>query len=131
MEQSRNKENKGYRNLIVGKELRQLVKLIYEKTEDFPRSEDYGLRGQMRRAAVSGLSNLVEGYARAKNYPKDSLKFYSDADSSLAELEAQLEVALDNLNEFTQEDYAICEGQRARCAYLLKRFVDAVRKDRK
>jgi four helix bundle protein len=37
---------------------------IYKETTNFPRDEWYGLRAQLRRAAVSTVSNIVEGNAR-------------------------------------------------------------------
>jgi four helix bundle protein len=37
---------------------------VYKETRDFPRDEWYGLRAQLRRAAVSTVSNIVEGNAR-------------------------------------------------------------------
>ncbi|TDI93127.1 MAG: four helix bundle protein, partial [Caldithrix sp.] len=42
----------------------ELALIIYQATKDFPREETYGLTSQMRRAAVSVPSNIVEGCAR-------------------------------------------------------------------
>jgi four helix bundle protein len=59
--------------------------LVYEETEAFPRSEAYGMRSQMRRAAVSGAAKIVEGSARKTQ--ADFLRFLDIAFSSLRELE--------------------------------------------
>ena len=42
----------------------ELAVLVYDVTRDFPKSEMYSLTSQMRRAAVSVPSNIVEGCAR-------------------------------------------------------------------
>ena len=69
----------------------ELVTLIYELTEKFPRSELYGLTSQMRRAAISIPSNIAEG--RRRGHKKEFLHFLLNAYSSGAELETQLEIA--------------------------------------
>jgi four helix bundle protein len=53
-----------HRRLRVFQEAHQLVVAIYKETKAFPRDEWFGIRAQMRRAAVSVSSNLVEGSAR-------------------------------------------------------------------
>jgi len=123
-----NKSGKGFRKLILWKEMMILVKLIYQKTAKFPRSEDYGLTSQMRRAAVSIIANFVEGYTRNKRFPKDFLNYLSHSDASLAELECHLEVALENIKEFNKNDYDECESQRSKVAYLLNSFTKSVEK---
>jgi len=53
-----------YKELIVWQKAFSLTKEIYKITEKFPRSEIYGLSSQMRRAAVSIVSNIAEGFVR-------------------------------------------------------------------
>jgi four helix bundle protein len=55
---------RNYRELETFKLADGLVDLVYDWTESFPESERYGLRGQLRRAAVSVPTNLVEGSSR-------------------------------------------------------------------
>ena len=81
----------GYKNLILWKEVKQLVLLVYKITENFPRSEEFGLKSQMRRAAISILSQIAEGWLR--NTVKDKLHFLNIALGSLLELEAQAEIS--------------------------------------
>jgi len=52
---------RGHRDLVAWQKAMQLVTVIYASTQDFPKSETYGLTGQMRRAAVSIPSNIAEG----------------------------------------------------------------------
>ena len=69
----------------------ELVLSLYELTDKFPKSETYGLTSQMRRAAISILSNIAEGNRRGTRL--DYRKFLLNAFGSGAELETQLEIA--------------------------------------
>jgi four helix bundle protein len=66
----------------------RLAREAYEFTQGFPREELYGLKSQIRRAAVSVPSNIAEGAARAGT--KEFLHFLSIARASMSELETQL-----------------------------------------
>ena len=68
-----------------------LVMDIYRETKDFPRDEWYGLRSQLRRAAVSSSSNLVEGSATRST--KEYLKFCNIACGSAFETRYLIELA--------------------------------------
>ena len=57
--------SRDHRKLRVFGDAHQLTLAIYKHTRDFPKDEWFGLRSQMRRAAVSIPSNLVEGSARS------------------------------------------------------------------
>lgn len=80
-----------YKDLIVWQRAMELVKAIYKLTENFPKSEIYGLTSQMRRAAVSIPSNIAEGKMRGTR--KDYRHFLLNAYGSGAELETQIEIA--------------------------------------
>jgi len=62
----------------------KLAVLVYQRTADFPASERYGLRSQIRRAAVSVPTNIVEGCARSGE--ADYLRFLDIAFASCREL---------------------------------------------
>lgn len=68
-----------------------LAVLIYQVTAEFPREELYGLTSQIRRAAVSVPSNIVEGCARESQ--PDYLRFLTMAFGSLRELHYQLDLS--------------------------------------
>ena len=72
-----------FRNLVVWEKSHKLVLKIYEITQDFPKTEQYGIISQLRRAAASVPTNIVEGYKRTGH--KDKIRFYNIAQSSLEE----------------------------------------------
>jgi four helix bundle protein len=69
----------------------KIVLEIYRVTRTFPREEIYGLAAQMRRAAVSVPSNIVEGCARSTQ--QEYCRFLDIAFGSLRELMYQFSVA--------------------------------------
>lgn len=71
----------------------KLVKNIYVFTRSFPDDERYGLTSQLRRAAVSLVSNIAEGNGRRSR--GEYLQFLGTARGSLAEIYTQLLVAQD------------------------------------
>ena len=82
-----------WRDLKVWQKAHALVLYVYEVTKQFPPDERFSLTQQVRRAAVSVASNIVEGFHRKTT--KDSLNFYKIADSSLEEVKYQILVARD------------------------------------
>ncbi len=69
----------------------EVAVLVYRVTARFPREELYGLTSQMRRAAISIPSNIVEGCARDSQ--TDYLRFLHIAFGSLRELHYQLSLS--------------------------------------
>jgi four helix bundle protein len=82
---------RAHHNLKVWQEAMELVKMIYEISSLFPDSENYGLKHQMRRAAVSIPCNIAEGAARSGL--KEFIQFLSISRGSLSEVETQLLIA--------------------------------------
>jgi four helix bundle protein len=82
-----------YKSLIVWQKSIALVKEIYALTSRFPNDERFGIVSQMRRAAVSIPSNIAEGQARRTT--PDFVRFISNAEGSLAELDTQLIISID------------------------------------
>lgn len=80
----------------------QVALAIYQATKTFPKEEMFGMTSQIRRAAVSVPSNIVEGCARNSN--ADLLRFLDIAFGSGRELEYQLSLA-QRLGYVTGEDY--------------------------
>ena len=69
----------------------ELAVRIYSVTAEFPKGEIYGLKSQMRRAAVSIASNIAEGSVRGTR--KDFRQFVTIARGSNCELQTQLSLA--------------------------------------
>jgi len=71
----------------------QLARAVYTETERFPKSEIFGLRLQLRRAAVSVASNIAEGHGRLTDPQlRNALGM---ARGSLYEVQTQVQLAMD------------------------------------
>ena len=93
--------------LLVWQRAHSLVLKIYEVTNNFPKEEIWGLTSQIRRAAVSVPSNIVEGKARGSR--KDFKRFLLVARGSLEEVKYQSLLAkeLKYMNEEQYEEITV------------------------
>src|SRR3989344_4117155 len=82
-----------FTDLNAWKQAHRLVLLIYKLTKHFPREELYSLVDQLRRASISIVSNIAEGFSR-ESY-KEKVQFYATARGSVTETQSQLLVARD------------------------------------
>src|SRR3954464_4865422 len=87
------KSSKSFRDVIVWQKAHAFVLGVYRTTEQFPKSEIYGLTSQFRRAAVSIPANIAEGFK--KRGKADKLRFYNIAQGSLEECQYYLILAHD------------------------------------
>ncbi len=94
---------KSFRDLNIWQKTKAYAVALYKVTEQFPRSELYGLTNQIRRAAVSMPANIAEGFRRKTK--KEKLQFLRIAYGSGAELETHLEISRD-LNYLPETSYA-------------------------
>jgi len=109
-----------FEDLIAWQKARELTRQIYTVTATASFSHDYGLKDQIRRASVSVMSNLAEGFDRGSR--ADFHRFIVIAKGSCAEVRAQLYVALDagyiskekftQLYEMVKEEARIIAGLR-------------------
>lgn len=81
----------GFKELEIWHDAKNLAVEIYKITMKGELTRDFGLRDQIRRAAVSIPSNIAEGDERYSN--KESIRFLYIAKGSLAELHTQLIIA--------------------------------------
>jgi len=91
-----------FEDIDAWQKARELTKTIYVLTNDGQFARDFGLRDQIRRASVSIMSNIAEGFGRGGN--KEFIQFLSTAKGSASEVQAQLYVALD-ANHINDEQF--------------------------
>jgi four helix bundle protein len=84
---------KVFEDLEVWKEGRRLTQRIYQLTKNENFSKDFALRDQIRRADVSIMSNIAEGFERGGN--QEFVQFLYVAKASCGEVRSQVYVALD------------------------------------
>jgi four helix bundle protein len=82
-----------FEDLIAWQKARELTREIYQITRQGAFVKDFGLSGQMQRAAVSIMSNIAEGFERGGR--GEFHQFLSMAKASCAEVRSQLYVAFD------------------------------------
>ena len=112
----------GFKQLKVWAEARNLAVETYRLTSTGPLAKDFGLRDQLRRAAVSIPSNIAEGDERDTD--KDAVRFFYIAKGSVAELRTQLEIAL-QVNLLTSEQVAPLETKSVLIAKMLGALIKA------
>ena len=94
-----------FRNLEIWQEAHVLTLKIYKLSSKLPKSEQFGLVSQTRRAAVSTESNIVEGNSRYSR--KDKIQFFVITRGSIAELKAQLLIIADLFPNLKEESLKI------------------------
>jgi four helix bundle protein len=83
-----------FEDLKAWQKARELTNGIYQVCKTVPLKNDFGLRDQLQRAAVSAMTNLAEGFDRTGEGEK--LQFWNIARASAGEVKSLLYVALDN-----------------------------------
>jgi four helix bundle protein len=104
----------------------ELVLSIYAATKSFPKEEQFGLTSQLRRAAVSIASNIVEGCARRSE--ADYVRFLDMAFGSVREVEYQLSIAA-RLGYLPVEVSSKVTTQADETARVLNGLLNSLRRD--
>ena len=105
-----------FRKLKVYYGTLDLVEYVYDKVGHFPKEEKYALGDQLRRAAVSVPSNIVEGVGRATD--KEKAHFIGMAYSSLMEVLCQMEIAY-RVNYLSEDEFRTAENKIETVAKML------------
>lgn len=110
------REKKSYKNLKMWKEANVLVLQVYKMSKKFPNDEKFGLTSQFRRAALSVVLNIVEGYARRTD--GDLRRFLDVSLASLSETEYLIELSTE-LGYLTEVECQSLEERRELCGKLI------------
>ena len=116
---------KSFRDLEVWRRAHGVVLEVYKLTNPFPRSEQFGVVSQLRRAAYSIPANIAEGYGRRST--KELLQFLSVANGSLEELRYFLELSRD-LRYLSPIDFVNLEKELKAVAQMLEALAQSLRK---
>ncbi|MBI9017363.1 MAG: four helix bundle protein [Phycisphaerae bacterium] len=101
-----------------------LALAIYQVTSSFPNNEMFGLTSQLRRAAVSIASNIVEGSAR--NSMAEYIKFLNIAYGSAKEVEYQISLAY-RLHYIEEANYKTLKEQCIETSKVLNALLRSLR----
>ena len=114
-----------FEDIKAWQEARALTKQIYLFTNTGDIARDFGLRDQLRRSAVSVLSNIAEGFERGGD--KEFIQFLYVAKGSCGELRTQLYVAHD-VGYLTQQDWSQLNDQCQRISKMLNGLINYLKK---
>jgi len=82
-----------FEQLEAWRTARELVRAVYTYFRREPANRDFGLRGQIQRAAVSAMTNIAEGFERM--HAAEKMQFYNIARASCGEVRSLSYVMLD------------------------------------
>ncbi len=116
-----------FEDLIAWQKARELTKQIYFLTKEGPFSKDFGLRDQIRKASVSIMSNVAEGFERGGR--SEFHQFVVIAKGSCAEVRSQLYVALD-VEYITQAQFDQLNNLGVEVSRILGGLRSALKKQR-
>jgi four helix bundle protein len=115
---------KSYRDLEVWNRAHAVVLEVYRLTNPFPRSEQFGVVSQLRRAAYSIPANIAEGFGRRST--RELLQFISVANGSLEELRYFLLLSRD-LRYLSPVDFVNLEKDLKAIAQMLEALARSLR----
>ena len=111
---------KRFEDIRSWRKSRELTKQIYLITSQGNFKRDFGLRDQIRKASVSIVSNIAEGFERGGD--QEFLQFLAVAKGSCGEVRAQLYVALDQ-GYLQREDFETLTTLTTEISGLLSGFI--------
>jgi len=114
-----------FEDLVAWQESRELAKMVYVLTRNYPKDELYALTSQLRRAVVSVSSNIAEGFSR--NTASDRTHFYTMARGSLTEVQSQLIISKD-LDYISEDEYKNVRQKAITCHKLVTGLINATKR---
>ncbi len=115
-----------FEDIEAWQKARELTREVYAASNTGLFAKDYGLRDQIRRASVSIMSNIAEGFGRDGN--KEFIQFLSTAKGSASEVQAQLHVAID-VGYITQEQFQKLYDETEKTARLIGGLIRYLQKN--
>ena len=111
---------KSFEELTIWQEARKFTIMMNTLTKKFPKEELYGLTSQIRRASVSIMSNIAEGFNRRST--KEFINFLIIARASTSEVQNDLYIALD-LNYINNEDFQVSYNHAQKIAMSTNKLI--------
>ena len=110
-------------DLAVSQSATEFAVRVYRLTRQYPREETYGLTAQLRRAAVSVVSNIAEGKGRASD--RELVQFLCHSRGSLFEVETQLEIGR-TLGYGNDAEYLSLKNEAGKIVRMLNGLIRSV-----
>lgn len=114
-----------FEDIEAWKKARTLVGHIYKVTNDGKFTKDFELRNQIRRASISIMLNIAEGFARRTD--KEFAQFLFVAHGSIAEIQSALYVAMDQ-NYVSREQFRVLYDQCNEISKMISGLIKYLRK---
>lgn len=115
---------KSFEELTIWQEARELTNRIYILSKRFPKEELYGLTSQIRRASVSIMSNIAEGFNRRST--KEFINFLIISRASISEVQNDLYISLD-LNYINKEDFETIYNHAQKISMSINKLITYLR----
>lgn len=110
-----------FEDVQAWQEARELVKKVYKTVERNPNIQrDFRYKAQLTSSAISGMSNVAEGFSRRSD--KEFIQFLFVSKGSLAELQSLLYAAMD-LDYLSKEDFNELYVQADKTSRLISKFI--------
>jgi four helix bundle protein len=118
------RKSRTFEDLFIYQKARELANSIYALTRETAFARDFGLVDQIRRAAVSVMSNIAEGHERGSN--QENVQFLYIAKGSCGEVRAQLAIACDQ-SYIKQNDYERLANQCRLISGSISNYIDRMK----
>ncbi len=111
---------KNFKDIEAWREARVLVNQVYRTTNNHLFSKDFSLRDQIRRAAISVMANIAEGFTSNSN--NEFIRFLIYSRRSATEVESHLCIALDQ-GYLSDEEFNKITAQAVKVCQLMNGFI--------